>query len=101
MGVGVPFDYRVPEVQVPGGSESDAKRYAHDALQDDITLLLEPRVAELVCVGVGIAGTWVQLVPVREEFGFGAGNGGKSRGRGTGGGGTWRVTRERVTGGRI
>ena len=57
--MGVPFDYRVPEVQVPGGSDSDAKRYAHDALQDDITLLLEHWVAELVCVKVGIAGTWV------------------------------------------
>ena len=88
VAMGVPFDYRVPEVQVPSGSDSDAKRYAHDALQDDITLLLEPRVAELVCVGVGIAGTWVQLVPVREEFGFSAGSGGgRGRGRGRGGGG--------------
>ena len=85
VGMGVPFDYRVPEVQVPGASDSDAKQSSHDALQDDITLLLEPRVAELVCVGVGIAGTWVQLVPVREEFGFGAGSGGRGRGRGRGG----------------
>jgi len=52
--------------QVPGGSDSDAKRSSHDALQDDITLLLEPQVAELVCVGVGIAGTWVQLIPIRD-----------------------------------
>ena len=42
---------------MPGGSVSYMKQYAHDALHRAITLLLEPRVAELVCVGVGIAGT--------------------------------------------
>lgn len=31
--------------------------YAHHALHNAITLPLEPRVVELVCVGVGIAGT--------------------------------------------
>ena len=80
--VGILYDYRVPQVQVPGGRDSVAK---HDALKDDMTLLLEPRLADLVCVGVGIAGTWVQLSPVREEFG--TGGGGRGRGRGRGGGG--------------
>ncbi|KIM34940.1 hypothetical protein M413DRAFT_449986 [Hebeloma cylindrosporum] len=79
----VPYDYRDPEVRMPDGSDTK-----HDALQDDITLLLDPRVAELVCIGVGIAGTWVQLVPVREEFGAGGGRGrGRGRGRGWGRGG--------------
>ena len=44
------FRYQAGQIQT---------RYVHDALQDDITLLLEHRVAELVCVKVGIAGTWV------------------------------------------
>ncbi|KAF8956687.1 hypothetical protein BDZ97DRAFT_1850031 [Flammula alnicola] len=103
-------DYRVPKVQGPlpkrasssplagaagaeGKQEQDpeqdrldryAARYAHDPYKDDITLLMEPRVAELIHLGMGMAGTWVQLVPIRDES---SGDGGRGRGRGRGRGG--------------
>jgi hypothetical protein len=33
----------------------------HDMLKDDITLLVDQRVAETLCVDMGLGGTWVQL----------------------------------------
>ena len=57
--------------------------YAHYALHNAITLLLEPRVAELVCVGVGIAGTW-SFSPFAGNLGLvlGLGDGGRGPGWG-------------------
>ncbi|KAJ6562763.1 hypothetical protein DFH09DRAFT_1364296 [Mycena vulgaris] len=39
---------------------------AHDPLTDDITLLVEPAVAETLCVGMGLGGTWVQLARLQD-----------------------------------
>jgi hypothetical protein len=63
----------------------------HDPLKDDITILVEPSVTNFLNVGMGMAGTWVQMVPLRSDnfgggHGRGRGNDGGSRGRGGGGG---------------
>ena len=62
---------------------------AHDPLKDDITILVEPSVTNFLNVGMGMAGTWVQMVPLRSDNfgggrGRGRGNDGGSRGRGGG-----------------
>jgi hypothetical protein len=53
----------------------------HDPLADDITLLMEPAVAETLVLNMGLGGTWVQLarlrdlaapVPIAEAEGAGA-----------------------------
>ncbi|KAF8914386.1 hypothetical protein CPB84DRAFT_1742154 [Gymnopilus junonius] len=85
-------------------------KYAHDALKDDVTLLVDPRVAENISVGMGLAGTWVQLVPTINPFdiwekpkagarGRGRGRGGRG-GRGGGGGGRGAAGGEGGRGGR-
>lgn len=68
----------------------------HDATKDMITVLVEPRVAEQLSVGMGLAGTWVQIVRIAGSKG-GGGNSGRGdderadrRGRGRGRGG-WCV----------
>jgi hypothetical protein len=43
----------------PQGHRSGLK--PHDMLKDDITLLFDQRVAETLCVDMGLGGTWVQL----------------------------------------
>ena len=63
----------------------------HDPLKDDITILVEPSVTNSLNVGMGMAGTWVQMIPLRSNnFGGGRGPGrgddGGSRGRGAHGG---------------
>lgn len=44
----------------PSGSDSHSK--PHDPLKDDITLLIESKQANLLRVGMGVGGTFVQLV---------------------------------------
>ncbi|KAG5638072.1 hypothetical protein H0H81_001921 [Sphagnurus paluster] len=39
----------------------DGKLKPHDPLNDDITLLVEPEAVPLLSVGLGLAGTWVQI----------------------------------------
>ncbi|KAJ7814172.1 hypothetical protein B0H14DRAFT_2851108 [Mycena olivaceomarginata] len=38
----------------------------HDPLTDDITLLMEPAVAETLVLNMGLGGTWVQLARLRD-----------------------------------
>ena len=70
------------------GGENE--KSTHDPLKDDITILVEPSVTNSLTVGMGMAGTWVQMVPLRSDnFGGGRGRGrgdnGSSRGKGGGG----------------
>ncbi|PPQ94553.1 hypothetical protein CVT25_012022 [Psilocybe cyanescens] len=60
-------------------------KYTHDPVRDAITVLMEPRVAEALSVGMGLVGTWVQLVPVPPPP-ITSGSGMRGRGRGRGGG---------------
>jgi len=63
----------------------------HDQLKDEITILVEPSVTNSLNVGMGMAGTWVQMVPLRSDDNLGGGRGrGRVRGgsRGRGGGAT-------------
>ena len=53
----------------------------HDPLKDDITILVEPSVANSLSVGMGMAGTWVQMIPLKSDY---FGDDGGSRGRGGG-----------------
>ena len=63
------------------GSENG--KSTHDPFKDVITILVEPSVTNSLSVGMGMAGTWVQMVPLRSDN-FGVGRG---RGRGGSGGG--------------
>jgi hypothetical protein len=68
---------------------SEIGKSTHDPLKDDITILVEPSVTNFLNVGMGMAGTWVQMVPLRSDnfgggHGRGRGNDGGSRGRGGG-----------------
>ncbi len=96
---GIAIEYRTPSVQGDSlrqtgenGAEQEfsrhAARYAHDPEKDDITLLVEPHVADLIMVGMGLGGTWVQLVPAREESPKSHSDRGRGRGRGRGQGHT-------------
>ena len=60
-------------------------KLTHDPLKDEITILVEPSVTNSLNVGMGMAGTWVQMVPLRSDDNFGGGRG-RGRGRGRGGG---------------
>ncbi|KAF8204620.1 hypothetical protein BJ912DRAFT_1036725 [Pholiota molesta] len=40
------------------GHKSHSEKYAHDPEHDDITVLMEPGLADMVAVGMGMAGTW-------------------------------------------
>ncbi|KAF8885739.1 hypothetical protein BD779DRAFT_1471406 [Infundibulicybe gibba] len=46
---------------VPGNA-LDGGLKAHNPHKDDITVFMEPLAAEVLCSGMGIGGTWVQLV---------------------------------------
>ena len=64
-------------------------RSTHDPLKDEITILVEPCVINSLNVGMGMAGTWVQMVPLRSDDNFGGGRGrGRGGSRGYGGGAT-------------
>ena len=65
------------------GGENE--KSTHDPLKDEITILVEPSVTNSLKVGMGMAGTWVQMVPLRSDN-FGGGRG-RGRGRGGRGGG--------------
>ena len=59
----------------------------HDPLKDDITILVEPSVTNSLNVGMGMAGTWVQMVPLKSDnFGGGRGRGRGDNGSSRGGG---------------
>ncbi|KAF9555369.1 hypothetical protein CPC08DRAFT_726467 [Agrocybe pediades] len=71
------------------GDELEKRRkwFEHDAEKDDIVLLLESRIADALTVGMGLAGTWVQLVPTpeeRQDRDGSSGSRGRSCGRGRG-----------------
>jgi hypothetical protein len=65
------------KASIPPPSSSNINDEEHNAGQGDITLLVEAHVLGSLSVGMGLAGTWVQLVPLSK---------GKSR-KGKGGGG--------------
>jgi len=81
-----------------GGDNGKSTPISHDPLKDHITILVEPNVAHSLNVGMGVAGTWVQIVPVRSEN-PGKGHG-YNRGRGGDGGGTGRGRGGGATGGK-
>lgn len=80
-----------------GDEHKDEPPIQHDPEKDEILLLVDPDVLQTVFVGMGIAGTWVQLVrvpssPLAPSSGPSRGRGGartrgQGRGRGRGGGG--------------
>ncbi|KAJ6516572.1 hypothetical protein C8R47DRAFT_1313004 [Mycena vitilis] len=39
----------------------------HDVLKDEITVLVEPETAQLLCKGMGLGGRWVQLARVQDR----------------------------------
>ncbi|KAF9534652.1 hypothetical protein CPB83DRAFT_901623 [Crepidotus variabilis] len=102
-------DHRIPKVQIPermrktdeeregglgrGDHESTSRVNAstvdgHDPNKDTIVVLMEPRIGEQVSVGMGLSGTWVQIVRKRHEGGdqsIRGGHRGRGRGRGRGG----------------
>jgi len=43
------------------GEGSQAVEGAHDPYKDNITVLIEPSSLETMIIGVGVAGTWVQI----------------------------------------
>ncbi|PPR04661.1 hypothetical protein CVT24_011879 [Panaeolus cyanescens] len=75
--------------------QKDDQPVQHDPEKDEIVLLVEPDILQTVFVGMGIAGTWVQLVrvpssPLAPSSGparGGARGRGQGRGRGHGRGG--------------
>ena len=80
-----------PEFKTPtlvGGDTLSSKKGGeseHDPLEDDITILVESNVAYSLIVGMGVAGTWVQLIPLRSGSNYGrADDGGGSRAGTTG-----------------
>lgn len=105
---GVAAAYRKPRMQVPqeekqnsvhGGQypldaeerKSVVEEHSHDPEKDVITILVEPRVAEQVSIGMGLAGTWIQMVKVQDYWKHAglsvpakSGEQGHSRGRGRG-----------------
>ena len=107
---GIAPTYRRPRVQispeVQRAAEQDpnisrvqeekprGQEQLHDPEKDVIVILVENRVAEQISVGMGLAGTWVQMVRIqdyRKEAGIsavdvteGGGHEGYSRGRGRG-----------------
>jgi len=86
--------YRKPRMQTPmkekfedQAAEREKGKKEHDPFMDVIVVLMEPRVAEQVSVGMGLAGTWVQLARIQGDRGEPSGRGGsRGRGRGRGGG---------------
>ncbi|KAF9476733.1 hypothetical protein BDN70DRAFT_882046 [Pholiota conissans] len=96
---GVAPEYRAPRVQggpTPGADNEDAdqehkSRYAHDPEKDDITVLVEPHLADMVMVGMGMTGTFVQIVPIRDQSSRSNTGRGRGRGKGRGRGGQPRA----------
>jgi hypothetical protein len=98
---GIAAAYRKPRIQVPqeekqepvqGEQHERTKTQEHSmTLTDVITILVEPRVAEQISVGMGLAGTWIQMVKVQDYWKHAglsvpakSGEQGHSRGRGRG-----------------
>ena len=75
-----------------GKEGGEDEKSTHDPLKDEITILVGPSVTNSLYVGMGMAGTWVQMVPLRSDN-FGSGRG---RGRGGRGGGYSRKKRTEV-----
>jgi len=66
--------YRKPRLQAPmkekpryqgAAGEKGKGKKGHDPFTDVIVVLMEPRVAEQISVGMGLAGTWVQLARIQ------------------------------------
>ncbi|KAF8133515.1 hypothetical protein K438DRAFT_812337 [Mycena galopus ATCC 62051] len=53
----------------PAVTPSPEQPKPHDMMNDDITVLVEPSVAGVLCVGMGVVGTWVQLARVQDQEG--------------------------------
>ncbi|KAF7362608.1 hypothetical protein MVEN_00609600 [Mycena venus] len=53
----------------PAVAASPEQPKPHDVLRDEITVLVEPKVAGLLCAGMGLCGTWVQLARVQDQEG--------------------------------
>ena len=86
---GVAQEFKTPilvgggdNTSVNGEEGSENGKSVHDPLKDDITILVEPNVANSLNLGMGVAGTWVQLIPLRSENGAAGSRGGRGRGRG-------------------
>ena len=115
---GIAVAYRKPRVQLPQEEKTNSvegeqlpqdteeqnsgvQKHSHDAEKDVITILVDPRVAEQISIGMGLAGTWIQMVKVqdywkqaglavpekiaREAQGSSGHSRGRGRGRGRGG----------------
>ncbi|KAJ7659705.1 hypothetical protein DFH06DRAFT_1130463 [Mycena polygramma] len=52
--------------RVPAVATSSEQPKAHDVHQDEITVLVEPETAKLMCQGMGLGGRWVQLARVQD-----------------------------------
>ncbi|PPQ78668.1 hypothetical protein CVT26_005503 [Gymnopilus dilepis] len=65
--------YTLPTIlkPLPRGNQSTDR--AHNPFCDDLTLLVEPgtEVLSLLALGMGLGGTWVQLIPKEASFGEG------------------------------
>ena len=72
---------------------SENWKSTHDPLKDEITILVEPNVTNSLSVGMGMAGTWVQMVPLRSDN-FGGGRGRGRGGKRGGGGGATALRKE-------
>ena len=88
-GEGIAPEFKTPTL-VGGGTLSsldstkakegdENEKSTHDPLKDDITILVEPSVANSLSVGMGMAGTWVQMIPLKSDY-FGDDSGSKGRG---------------------
>ncbi|KAJ7237541.1 hypothetical protein B0H12DRAFT_1138692 [Mycena haematopus] len=51
----------------PAVAASPDQPKPHDVLKDEITVLVEGGAAEVLCVGMGLIGTWVQLARVQDQ----------------------------------
>ena len=67
-----------------GSENGKSTQIGHDPLKGDIIILVETIVANSLNVGMGVAGTWVQLVPLRSENFEGGRGYNHSRGSGRG-----------------
>ena len=95
---GVALEFKTPMLvggdMLSSSKAKEGKSAGHEPLKDDITILVEPNVANSLIVGMGVAGTWVQLIPLRSDN-FESGHSDRGRGgggRGRGGGATVGAT---------
>lgn len=77
--------FRKASVIPPPPSPSNDEEQQHKTEEGDITLLVETHVLRSLSVGMGLAGTWVQLVPLS------GGKGMSRKGKGGGGERFWYV----------